>query len=402
MAIDFALTPIGDVDVTGSFAGLLKARPDTMLLGPEPGRNARSIRSFLQAIDLESPTETVSNLILTSHATLSGSLSLKLTDSDVADDIDYDDLAARLEQTPALIRASGDLVRRAVPDAGIIIKGCNLGRSSEFMELLQRAIGERTFGVIASLYSHCASRHPNDGGWIEFMKYDFYQDYFLSRKDEFDKLDEKEVKKVTRAKLLADLKANPRNRVFDGSSFSSSAWDKMIPKLPANATAIPKPVRQQFTAKFPPSWNLPPMALKEVEGNGFVPIEKFEVNNIVQRIYPINGATGPDNKSDISERRDFIRTQLANDARHQANHPYPVYKRYGFTNLDDYVNHFDWGDSGGNMWVARTWRFGKSIPITDPATGTLIANHYGQGIRREHEALLETNGFLFAAIPASP
>ena len=50
----------------------------------------------------------------------------------------------------------------------------------------------------------------------------------------------------------------------------------------------------------------------------------------------------------------------------------------------------------------KTWRFVKVLPITDPDTGELIANHYGPGITREHQALLETSGFLFAAIPASP
>jgi hypothetical protein len=399
MATDFALTPTGDVDISGSFAGLLKVRPDTALLGEKDG--ARSIKSFLGAIPL---TGAISNLILTSHATPSGTLSLQLTDGASTSDLNYDTLEAELVKNQNVVRASAGILGRAVANAGIIVKGCALGRSPEFMALLQRAIGPK-FGVIASLYGHCADRHPKDGGWIEFMEYELHQEYVLSKDGEFDMLDRAKLKLLTRAKLIADMKANPRNRQFDGDPFPDKVWEAMIPKLTAlNATnpKIPPPHRKQFTAKFPSSWNLAPYRVREVdEKNNLLDIEKFQVFNEPLVFWTVSGATIPANKSPISERRDFMKAQLATSPKYQANHPYPVYKRHGFANLNDFVDHFDWGSAAGDTWVGKVWRFVKKIPITDLDNGNLIANHYSETIRHEHEDLLETHPLFFAAVPAS-
>jgi hypothetical protein len=404
MVIDFALTPTGDVDVTGSFAGLLKVRPDTILLGPEAGHNARSIKSFLAAIDLEAPDKQIGNIVITSHAAPSGLFAIQLTDGSPRE-LNYDDLAEALASNPNVIRASGGIVGRAIDDAGILVKGCDLGRSPEFMELLQRAIGPAKFGIIASLYGHAAVQHDKKGNWIEFMLYEFHQDYFLSRDNKFDTLDKDKIKDLDRDQLLADMKANPRNRRFDGSSFSDQEWESMIPPMPSfTSKKIPKPTRKLFKAKFPPSWNLEPFLLHEAEGRRLLDIERFEVTNPILATWDIQGEAGPGNKAPISERRAFVKAHLANDPKHQATHPYPIYKRHGFASLDDYIDNFDWGkpDENGDTWIAKTWRFVKVLPITDPDTGELIANHYGPGITREHQALLETSGFLFAAIPASP
>ena len=401
MAIDFALTPTGDADVAGSFSGLLKARPNTTLL--DPGEDSRSIKSFVARADLEAPGESIDNLILTSHAAPSGILALQLVDGGSAD-LNYDTFEKALQDNQNVVRASATLVSRAEPNAGIIVKGCDLGRSPEFMALLQAAIGKATFGIIASLYAHCAGHDPKNGGWIEFMQYEFQQDYFLSKDNTFDKLDPVKLRTLTRGKLIADMKANPHNRRFDGSSFPDAAWQAMIPRLPAlNANKIPKPTRKQFTAKFPPDWKLKPFPLQEVEGDKLLDIERFEVVNVQQTswdVADIGGGPPPKKESPIAVRRAFMRAQLATDRRYQASHPYPVYKRHGFASLDEFVNHFDWGSNDGTTWVAKTWRFLKAIPVTDPATGTLICNRYTSTSRQE--ALLETNGLLFAAIPASP
>jgi hypothetical protein len=246
MATDFALTPIGGAAIAGSFGGLLKARPNTKLLGPEPPEDTRSLLSFLRAIDnLE--TDDISNLVIVSHAAPSGAFALQLTDDFPFNSLtqNYDTLTKALGENPLVVRASGGIVNRAEPNAAIIVKGCELGRSPKFMALLQRAIGP-TFRVIASLYPHCAGQDPENKGWMEFMKYEFHQDYFLSQDNDFDALDKNKVKALTRGRILADMKA--RNSRFDGSSFPDSAWEAMIPKqLPAlKPGKIPKPIYNPF------------------------------------------------------------------------------------------------------------------------------------------------------------
>jgi hypothetical protein len=407
MAIDFALTPTGEADVAGSFSGLLKLRPSTTLLGPT--EDARSIRSFLSRIEIESPGETIGNLILTSHATADGALALQLTDGDPPG-LNFDILTDALKTNQNVVRASAATVNRADPNAGILVKGCDLGRSPEFMELLQRAIGG-SFGLIAALYAFAAGEEFKNTGWIEFLLYELIQDYFLSQNNKFDALDTTKVTALTRTKLLTDMKANPHNRRFDGSSFPDADWEAMIPAR-TNWAGVDKrdrprinevTIRKQFTARYPAAWNLKPFFLTEAEENRLLDIEKLEVVNVQVQTYDVKDQADPPpgNNSPISARRAYWRTKLAAEPTHQATHPYPVYKRYGFATLDDYVDHFDWGnpDPKGNTWAAKTWRFKKTIPITDLATGALICNRYTSTTKQE--ALLETNNLLFAALPAA-
>jgi hypothetical protein len=233
------------------------------------------------------------------------------------------------------------------------------------------------------------------------MLYEFYQDYFLSKDSRFDALDTTKVKALTKAGIIADMKANPLNKQYNGSDFPAKAWDAMIPIMPSlKVGKLPKPTPKLFTAKFPTAWGLKPTALRKAELGGLLEIERFEVASVMLGIWTISGTAAPSNKSPIADRRAYILSKLATDPGHQPSAPYPMYKRYGFANLADFVNHFDWGNVSGDTWTAKTWRFIKTVPITDPTTGELVCNHYGTTPPRR--ALLETNGGLFAAVAAAP
>jgi hypothetical protein len=79
----------------------------------------------------------IGNLYLVSHASQDGVLSFPLSDGDTDRKLTYPELRDAIKSHPELFKLSGQV------DAGttILIKGCNIGRSQRFIDVLDEAFG---------------------------------------------------------------------------------------------------------------------------------------------------------------------------------------------------------------------------------------------------------------------
>jgi hypothetical protein len=95
----------------------------------------------------------------------------------------------------------------------------------------------------------------------------------------------------------------------------------------------------------------------------------------------------PPSVEDIVATRNTIKGLMSSRPDCQANYPYPLFKRYGYNDLDEMVRAFKWAvttDNGKTLkyalqYVGTRYLYRVSVPITDPGTGKLICNYYPSG-----------------------
>jgi hypothetical protein len=95
----------------------------------------------------------------------------------------------------------------------------------------------------------------------------------------------------------------------------------------------------------------------------------------------------PPSEDDIVATRSFLTGLLNSRPDCRGVYPYPLFKRYGYNDLDELVKAFHWKvtlNAGTTVkyalqYVGTRYLYLLSVPITDPATTLLIFNYFPTG-----------------------
>jgi hypothetical protein len=283
---------------------------------------------------------------------------------------------------PALVTPAGG----AMTTITVRMRACNIGKARPFVEKLQTAMTPTGGSLNMTAPLHFNEFHGIAGGDVEFLAHKFT----LKVNTRFAKRDD----------LLAAFDAGGFT-YLDGTAIPTAAWKEWVP-----TDIHPRSWRQKFNMKV----DLDP----KVGADATVVLHReyrFETKNYSWTW------TAPDPGTD-HDRIELLRTTLPQgtlDGKPTGIHAYdpayewPIFQRYGFATLDDYVDQLPWTDdfSGGtHHFSARQFEYTVMLPVTDPPTAAVppapapnpvmkFYNFYSRSAGGTVMKLDETNGQLF-------
>jgi hypothetical protein len=160
-------------------------------------------------------------------------------------------------------------------------------------------------------------------------------------------------------------------KYFDGTNIPNEMWEQWVP--PAAKLSLKPAVAQVVSTDYPVKFQL---------GRYFSAILKAKATwmNGVQLF-----DTEPLDYNEVSDIviPDMLDTALPKIRKYQDSHPYPVFKRYGFKTLKDFIRGWGWTInivSGSKVkFIGSRYVYILEIPITKPRTDEWIANYYHTG-----------------------
>lgn len=344
---------------------VLSRRPNTVLISRPAAQN--HFAGLLAHLTTLGPTSInpnprpIGDILLVAHSRETGDYYVPLShnlgspaDFEKADDANASD-AVRL--TAPLLTLSADGAMNTVT---IRLKGCNIGKARPFVEKLREAMKPAggTLNVTAPL--HFDEFHDIMGGTLEYLAHKFT----LKVAEPFLKPDKKTE---DRDALLAAFDnaqspdGKPAFTYLDGTAIPTAAWAGWIPNKI-------HPSRAKWRQRFDMQVDLNPAVASQTT----VTIHReYRYEKI--RLSWDWGAPNPGNRPD---QLDILRNTLPQgtvppSGRHiyDPAYPWPLYKRYGFTNIDDMVDHLDWVitySKGTLHFRATRHEYTVMLPITDP------------------------------------
>lgn len=356
--MDFAFVPgIGDSRLE-HLSDLLQRRPNTVVeLTPKP----TSLSLFLTVVNnviLGTGAGPAGNLLIGAHGDEEGHLLLAL-DSNTAPPATFE----KLDNCTTIAIPPG--VKNAL--TFVRLQSCLLGSDDThpLLVVLRKALGNPAL-VTSPRYIH-ATYGPDLFGMWELMLYQFA---VLG-----DDLGKNAIK--TRDALVAKF-ADPANgfKFVDQSNVPASAWEDWVPDA-ARINLEPsssQEARKPFPVVAPNAFgNIPaflPFYIRLVSWLEKVPLVPLDCDFI-----PADALTKADTLNDL----------LGVRPEYQDTYRYPVYQRYQYKNLRNFVDGWKWAvtDSPGTrlkyslQYVGTRYRYRLEIPITKPSTtNELIFNYY--------------------------
>jgi hypothetical protein len=327
-------------------------------------------------------TKPVDDLYIGTHAGGDGFLFVRLfrgqvdVRGDPTDVTDYEVLdQAMAPSRPARIIDSMVGYVHATPPApdpppthSVHIKGCNIGRDrflpatgkpmAPFLVRLKQVFGSNV-NVTAPKHFHGLLPETNHNGIFEYME----QELIVRTKAVLVRGRWQGF--LTRPSLI-DAFRNARLRYHDGTPIPDADWDFLVPRRMVDDRGI--------TVSIPLG--------QTIENLSSVPIQKqfrIELERVDWTVTP--GGTVP---TDPVAQLAMLRASIAADPRFAATHPWPVYERRGFENLNAYMDGHDWRFtvSGSDLvCIGRRFDYTIVLPIVDrsvspPANRPLIFNFY--------------------------
>jgi hypothetical protein len=358
MTMDFAFVPgIGDPGLQ-RLADLFNRLPNTIVnLTPQP----TALSDFFQAVDTVvgvTAADVPGNLLIGAHGDEEGNWYLSL-DGKTAIPATYETIQnSTAIQIPADIRGPLTWVR---------LKSCLLGADSchPLLVALSKAMGSPA-ALTAPRYLHAHLNGYLSGIW-EFMMYQFVVVGLDSGKQPL--ADRNGAKTAF---------ADPANnfQLVGSTAVPAQNWDTWIPPAaslnlnPARAAKAKKNISVTAPDFFSPG--IP----------AFVPLEtRWTSTQEFNPLTPLDSDFVPVGDDTI---RQTLKDLLSPRGEYQGTHLYPVYVRYGFKNLDDFIQGWNWkvNDSSGTakryslQYVGSRYRYRLEVPITKPGTNDLIYNFY--------------------------
>jgi len=225
------------------------------------------------------------------------------------------------------------------------LKACNIGKAQPFMEKFQLAMTPPggTLNMTAPL--HFDEFHGIVGGTVEYLAHKFT----LKVPTKF----------ADRPALLAAFQAATEFTYLDGTAIPPTAWNDWVP-------AVIHPPASRWKRSFDMKVDLNPAVGTQTT----ITVNReyrFEVFHFTWTW------TAPDPGND-PDRIELLRTSLPQgtvDGLHlyDPNYEWPMYERYGFTSLDDYVDNLNWQDTfskGTHHFAASLFEYTVMLPLTDP------------------------------------
>jgi len=160
-------------------------------------------------------------------------------------------------------------------------------------------------------------------------------------------------------------------KYFDGTDIPNEMWERWVPAA-AKLTlkpAVAQVVNTDYPVRIQVSGNLS-VVLKEkvtwTSGVQTIDVEPFHYNNVSDIVIP-----------------DMLNVELPKIKKYQDTHPYPVYKRFGFTTLKDFIGGWTWTinlvSNNEVKFIGSRYVYILEVPITKPGTDDWIFNYYRTG-----------------------
>jgi len=353
--MDYAFAP-GTTGYDNIMKDLFNHRPNTTLV------NQAGIIRVDQFIDhlktSAGVARPVEDMLIASHGNDGGWLQIQFADIDADGDgnpdthTTYEVLeiadATNVVEIPAIVRGAASQFH---------IKGCKIGQdyAVPFVEKIKAALGGAV-PVTAPKHFHEVWVRT-DLGVLEYLGYDFS----VVQATAF----------ANRNALLAAFGAAGLTFI-DNSAIPADFWRTHIP------TNISVGRRERrFTINLSPA--LIPNHGSPINSLRLTIDESFR-HDAERFTFSVNYGSGSPPSSDTAKKAD-MKTSMAGVPVYQATHPFPMYARYEYDDLDQFVDGFTWAFSYNSKThvlrcVGTRHRYTLIVPISDPATSNLFYNFY--------------------------
>jgi hypothetical protein len=351
--LDYAFVPgIGDTQLEGLDAGL-KFRPNTIsLLVAQKVTLQNFLLTLQDSVDILG-NDPAGDLLIGAHGSSSGDLKLALDDT-TAIPANYDSLekvaASKTINIPSSARS---------PNTSVRLLSCSIGADQcrPFLQLLKSAMGNPK-NLTAPRFIHSYGLSPDSV--YESMKYEFL----------VTGVNQGKAPLPTRDAVVGKFGA-ASFKYFDGTDIPAEMWEQWVP-VAAKLTlkpAVAQVVNTDYPVRIQVDGNLS-VVLKDrltwTSGVQTIDVEPFHYNNVSDIVIP-----------------DMLDVELPKIKKYQDSHPYPVYKRFGFTTLKDFIRGWTWTinlvSNNEVKFIGSRYVYILEVPITKPGTDEWIFNYYRTG-----------------------
>jgi len=254
------------------------------------------------------------------------------------------------------------------PTHSVHIKGCNIGRQrflpgtgkppAPFLVHLKQVFGSNV-NVTAPKHFHGLLPETNHNGIFEYMEQE------LIVRTKAMKVGRTFTGFASRDDLIDAYKAAQLS-YHDGTPIPDADWNTLVPRRMVDDRGIRRTI---------------PLG-RTIENLKAVPINKqfrIELERVDWTHTP--GGTVP---TTPSAQLAMLRASIAADSRYATTHPWPIYERRGFTDVNAYVDGHHWSftvNGGDLVCVGRRYDYTIVLPIVDrsvtpAAKRPLIFNFY--------------------------
>jgi hypothetical protein len=342
--MDYAFVPGAGDRALETLADVYRKRPQTTLVSEvSQGSTLAGFLETLRELITLLHNSQMDDLLIGAHGSAWGQLQLTLNDGAPAIATYESVETATTIKIPPGVGSTNSNVR---------LGSCSLGSSKPFLTVLKKALGNPK-SVSAPRFIHEFAPSPRrflqPTDLYEVLMYEFFVVGKRLGRDPFATRDE-----VKSAFTGAGFKFYD-----DTTAVAAYNWDNWIP--PEAQLELAPAIRQQIDFDLP---------LPLVVGGSWLSNHESITQKIAGNAVP----AGED------AQRALLQTALAQDNRYTANHPFPVYKRYGYQKLEDYVNGWNWKvttlPNNQLQYLGTRYTYELWIPVMDLQGGTLMVNIY--------------------------
>jgi hypothetical protein len=295
------------------------------------------------------------DLLIGAHGDSFGDLQMALDEANTAP-AHYESLEDALHsksiRIPDDVRSPGTAVR---------LLSCSIGADEcrPFLLLLKSAMGNPT-RLTAPRFIHSYEIQGDQKSVVELMFYDFFVAGANNGR----------ARLATRDAVLGKF-VDADLRYFDGTAIDPDLWDTWIP-LPARLSL--NSGGQTLNTPYPVTLTQGNLTVINntvlTFAYGVVP---FDIEPL-----PYHGFVPTDDTAKFG----VLDAELPQIAKYQDTHKYPVFKRWGFKRLSDFIRGWNWKVNllnGKLKFFGTRYMYELKIPITKPGASDLIYNYFAEG-----------------------
>lgn len=355
MTVDYVYVPgIGDSALEGLNAAM-QLRPNTtsILLA-----QSWTLANFL--LTLESGINSLGwsapgDLLVGAHGDSLGNLKLAL-DNTTKIPANYETLesvaVSKTINIPNDVRSANTSVR---------LMSCSIGADPcrPFLQLLKTVMGNPS-SLTAPRYVHSYAVGSPPDNVYEWMNYEF----------QVTGANQGKTPLTTRDSVVGKF-GDAALKYFDGTEIPGEIWEQWVP--PAAKLTLKPAVAQTLKWDYPVTIPIGPnfSAVLKAQASWTSGVQNFDVEPIAYA-----------NVSDIVIPT-MLNVELPKIKKYQDSHLYPIYVRYGFKTLNDFIKGWTWTINllPNNMvkFIGSRYIYLLEIPITKPGTNQWIYNYYKTG-----------------------
>lgn len=359
---------------------MLARRPDTTLIVQK--KTLATVRQFIEHVsDSGDITRPIGDLLIGAHANAQGYLFISMFPGQQGP-TSFETLEETMNDPGHSIEIPDDTIGHS-PENPIIhnfhIKGCNIGQATPFLTKLKEALGGNV-RVTAPKHFHFLFDQKNFGT-VEGMSYQF----IITQSTPIDSRDD----------LLTAFQDTIFFDLYDGTDISNETWEEWMP-------AKIKKKYLKNNARIDKRVNVP---LGQTIGTrSTVPFNIQFRTDVEKFIYTLTYNQASDIPGDQAGREQALEDALNEDDGFDAGHEYPIYERWGYNSLAEFLEGYTWSFSKKkNKLICNGKRYSYTLlpPILDSDTGNFICNYYpaaGSGNTAITDVLVFVDTRLFETV----